>query len=59
MFQQLISPIKLEAVTNFSTCLPEQNILRTLSFFSCTLLRLANLFFSEAFTQSCVRRKLF
>ena len=32
MFQQLINPIKLEAVTNFCTSLAEQNILQT--FFS-------------------------
>ena len=32
MFQQLINPIKLEAVTNFYKCVAEQNILRTLSF---------------------------
>ena len=32
LFQQLINPIKLEAVTNFFICNAEQNILRTLSF---------------------------
>ena len=32
MFQQLINPIKLEAVTNFYIYLAEQNVLRTLSF---------------------------
>ena len=32
MFQQLINPVKLEAVTNFYICLAKQNILRTLSF---------------------------
>ena len=31
MFQQLIDPIKLEAVTSFFICIAEQNILRTLS----------------------------
>ena len=29
IFQQLINLIKLEAVTNFYKCVPEQNILRT------------------------------
>ena len=32
MFQQLINPIKLEAVTNFYICIAEENILRILSF---------------------------
>ena len=32
MFQQLINPIKLEAVTNFYICLAEYNTLQTLSF---------------------------
>ena len=32
MFQQLINPIKLEAVANFLICIGEQNIFRTLSF---------------------------
>ena len=32
MFQQLINPIKLAAVTNFYICVAEQNILRTHSF---------------------------
>ena len=31
MFQQIINPIKLEAVTNFYICVAEQNILRTIS----------------------------
>ena len=32
MLQQLINPIKLEAVTSLYICVAEQNILRTLSF---------------------------
>ena len=32
MFQQLINPFKLEAVTNFYICLAEQNILGALTF---------------------------
>ena len=31
MFQQIINPIKLVAVTNFYICVAEQNILRTIS----------------------------
>ena len=32
MFQQLINPIKLEAVTHFYICLAEYNTLQTRSF---------------------------
>ena len=32
MFQQLINPNKLEAVTTFYICVAEKNILQTLSF---------------------------
>ena len=32
MFQQLINPIKPEAVTNFFICIPGNNILETFSF---------------------------
>ena len=32
MLQQLINPIKLEAETNFYTCVAEMNILQILSF---------------------------
>ena len=32
MFQQLINPMKLDAVTNFFICIAEEDILRTLFF---------------------------